>query len=456
MTWPGADGPRLPARATAPLLVLVLVLPAAALPAVAETGDTEARRREALEDLRADIRGAVDAYVAAHDDFAAAENASAREAARDEMVAAGRSVGDAFLSFERGHGNESSLNTFMQGSMPTNFYRGFERNTVLLRSLMVSAEDGDPASPAEVRSRGDAVLQALDRVESCLPDGCGSNLVGTAAQSFLVLLREGLEAILVIGAAVAYLRKSNRADKIPLVYGGVAAGVAASLGVWIALDRLLGAAASRSAGARFVVEGASMLLAATVLLYVSYWMFDKAEAREWEAYLEGEVDHRLASDRAWMLGLVGFLAVFREGVETALFLQALTTQGGAPGDVLLGLAAGTVVLAVLYYVVHGIGLRVPLRRFFVATSGLLFLLALRFAGLGVFEFQEASLIPVTPLPAVIAWFESNPLVGALAQDVLGAAATAEVLAVQGLMLAALVAGAGWAWVRDRGPEPVGR
>jgi high-affinity iron transporter len=457
MTGAGDEALRPLPPAAGPLLALLLVTSAALVPATAgaASDDVDARRRAALEDVRATVEAAVDRYVAAYGNWTAASNASAEEAARDEMAAAGRTVGAAFLKFEQGHGNESSLNAFMQGSMSSSFYRGFERDVVLLRSLMVSAEDGEPAPASEVQARGQAVDQALDRVETCLPDGCEGTLVGTAAQAFLVLLREGFEAILVLGAAVAYLRKSNRADKIPLVYGGVAAGVLASVGVWLLLQWVLGAAASTSASARVMVEGASMLLAAAVLLYVSYWMFDKAEAREWQAYLEGEVDDRLASDRAWLLGLVGFLAVFREGVETALFLQALTRQGGATGDILLGIGAAVVALAVLYYLVHGVGVRVPLRRFFVATSAVLFALALRFTGLGVFEFQEANLLPVTPLPGVVSWFEANPLAGTVARDVLGATATVEVLVAEGLLVLALVAGAGWSWTRNRRPEAAG-
>lgn len=448
-----APGRALPVALSALLLLSVLVAPVASAAAQDAPFDEGALRAD-LARFRVAVDAAVDRYAAAHGNWTSATTDTERRAARDAMASAGRDVGDAFLRFERGHGNASSLNAFIQERMPPNVYTALERNVVLLRALMVQADGGgDPVAPAEVRAQARLVTNALDRTEACIPEGCRGTLVGVAAQAFLILLREGFEAILVVGAVVAYLHKSNRGDKAPLVYVGVGAGVVASLVVWVVLDAVLGAAQPGSTAAA-LTEGLSMLLAAAVLFYVSFWLLSKAEARRWQAYIDGKVEDSLAAGRVWLLGLVGFLAVFREGVETALFLQALSTRAaGAGGDIALGLAAAGVVLAFVYAAVHVLGVKVPLRAFFLGTSALLYALAVRFVGLGVFELQEGALIPVTPIPALVGVLNAQPLASFLLQDLLGFVPTVEVLAAQGMMVAALVAGGAWTFARRAVARP---
>ncbi len=428
------------------LLLLAAALAPAGVAAAADMEDVPQAELEAkLEAFRTRLHEAVEDYEAAHGNWTSAETASNRSAARDGMEAAGREVGAAFLEFERGHGNASSLNAWMQGHMPPRFYQALERHVVLLRALMVQAGEGEAsvASVEEVRGQWSLVDRALDRAASCMPDGCRGALVGTVAQAFVVLLREGFEAILIVGAMVAYLHKSDRPEKVRHVAVGVGLGVAASLVAWFALRWVFGAAQPGSME-QTLLEGTSMLLAAAVLFYVGFWLLSKVETDRWRAYLDGKVQDSLASDRAWVLGVIGFLAVFREGVETALFLQALSLQsGGATGEILLGLGLASVLLVGIYYLVHHVGVRVPLRPFFLGTSVLLYLLAVRFAGMGVFELQEGSLLSVTALPAVATWLDAHPLVGVLAQDVMGFAPTAEVALTQGILILVLAGGATW-------------
>lgn len=434
-------------RAAAILLLAgVLLAPALAPGASAQAGSVQAQ----LDALRATIQEATDAYASAYEDYRSAPNASAREAAREGMVEAGRTVGDAFLAFERGHGDPSSLNRFMQTEMPTRFYQGFERHVVLLRALMVQAADGDPATPTDVGSQAAGVQKALDRVDGCLPDGCEGLLLGAGAQAFVVLLREGFEAVLLVGAMVAYLHKTDRPRQAKHVYAGVAAALGATLAAWIALERLLGAAGGL-VGQR-VIEGATMLLAAGVLFYVGSWLLGKIEAARWQAFLDGKLRSSLEADRAWVLGLLGFLAVFREGLETVLFVKALTIQSpGAWTEVALGGLVGLGVVLGLYALIRHVGVQVPLRSFFAATSALLLLLAIRFLGLGLFELQEALLIPVSPLVGVSSLLTEHALAGVLLQDVLGFAPTLEVAVGQLLLVALIAASAVWTWTRP-GPQ----
>lgn len=424
-------------------LVVLLVGSVLAVPLAGAAGSAGSLE-EQLSTFRSTIRSAVEDYEAAYADYKTADNASAEQDARERMTQAGHAVGQAFLAFEQGHGDEGSLSVFMQTEIGSGFYRSFERDVVMLRATMVDAASGDPATPGQIHARASPVLAGLDRAEGCMPDGCGSVLAGAGIQSFLVLLREGFEAILLVGAIVAYLHKTDRGDKRRHVWTGVLGGLAASLVAWLALDRAFSAAAARSSTAHAVLEGATMLLAALVLFYVSFWLLSKVESKRWRAFIDGRLKASLADDRAWMLGAIGFLAVFREGVETVLFVQAISLgSGGAWGEIGIGLLAGALALVGLYYAVHHAGVNVPLRTFFAVTGAALALLAVRFLGLGLFELQEAGWLPTTPMPDVASVLASSPLVGFLGRDLLGFAPTLEVVAGQALLVAIFLAGGLW-------------
>lgn len=224
-----------------------------------------------------------------------------------------------------------------------------------------------------------------------------SGALATFVQSLLILLREGFEAMLVVTALVAYLRRSGQGDKVRVIGHGVGWAVVASLGAAWALSML----PQVSGQDQEVIEGAVMLLAAAVLFHVSFWLLSKREAAAWQSYVKAQVDAAAQSGRMWALGAAAFLAVFREGAETVLFYQALVLA--SPGQMpalLAGLAAAAVLLAALYWAMRTLSFRLPIGLFFTATAGLLFFLAVSFAGKGVLELQEGKLLPITPLDLV--------------------------------------------------------
>ncbi|CAA7625924.1 FTR1 family protein [Magnetospirillum sp. SS-4] len=218
--------------------------------------------------------------------------------------------------------------------------------------------------------------------------------LATFMQSFLILLREGFEAMLVVTALVAYLRRAGQSDKVKVVWHGVGWALAASLAAAWLLTQVL----DISGQGQEVIEGAVMLVAAAVLFYVSFWLLSKREAARWQHYVKSQVDAAARSGRLWTLGLAAFLAVFREGAETVLFYQALalSSPGQAPA-LAAGMAAGALALAVLYVAMRMLSFRLPIGLFFSATAALLFLLAFTFAGKGVLELQEGRMIPITPI-----------------------------------------------------------
>ncbi len=214
-------------------------------------------------------------------------------------------------------------------------------------------------------------------------------------QSFLIILREGFEAILVVGAVVAFLLKTGHRDRLRSIWVGVALGLLASAVTAVILATLLRALPA----SREILEGATLLVAVAVLFSVSYWLISKVEAARWQQFIQEKVTTALSHGGGKALAFVAFLAVYREGAETALFYQALFSEGGnVVLPLTLGIIVGMAALAVIFTLFYRFGLRIPLRPFFTVTSALLYYMAFVFAGKGVRELQEGGAVPITLLP----------------------------------------------------------
>jgi high-affinity iron transporter len=164
------------------------------------------------------------------------------------------------------------------------------------------------------------------------------------------------------------------------------------------------------------MEGAVILVAASLMLYVSGWLMVKQDPRGWNDYLAHKADSALAKETAWAIGALAFLAVFREGAETVLFINTLaTTEGGWSVGLFVGLALATAGLAVLFYFINRIALKIPLRPLFIITSTFLFAMVIKFIGEAVQEFQEQSILPFTEVKgaAWLGWLGLNPTLEAL-------------------------------------------
>src|SRR5947207_12141896 len=179
-------------------------------------------------------------------------------------------------------------------------------------------------------------------------------------QAAVILLREGLEAMLVIAALAGYLTKAGAGHRVRALYGGSLAAVGASIiAAWLF-------AVLNSGQHSDVLEGIIILVAASLMLYVSGWLMVKQDPRGWQDFLAQKVDRALAQQTAWAVGALAFLAVFREGAETMLFVNTLaSTAGGWSAGLLSGLAAATVGLAVLFYFIKLIARKIPLRPLFI-------------------------------------------------------------------------------------------
>ena len=211
--------------------------------------------------------------------------------------------------------------------------------------------------------------------------------------AFGIIVREGLEAILVIAAIIAYLTKSGNARSLKNVYIGAVAGVIAS---FIAAA-ILGWAkqAFVSAGlAQEIIEGITALIAVCVLFYVSNWMISKAEAASWSRYIDGKVQSSVEQGSSFALAFTAFLSVFREGAEVVLFYQPMLSEGN-PGMVWAGFGAGCVLLVFIYLAITRLSIKLPIKVFFTATSILMAIMCVSFLGSGIKELAEGNVFDLT-------------------------------------------------------------
>ena len=152
---------------------------------------------------------------------------------------------------------------------------------------------------------------------------------------------------------------------------------------------------------RDIIEGLTMLVAVGVLFSVSYWLISRVEAAKWQQFIREKVNNALEHGGGRALAFVAFLAVYREGAETALFYQALFNEGAHVAlPIALGIIVGFAALAVIFTLFYRFGVRIPLRPFFSVTSVLLYYMAFVFMGTGIRELQEGNAIPITLDPRI--------------------------------------------------------
>jgi high-affinity iron transporter len=231
----------------------------------------------------------------------------------------------------------------------------------------------------------------LDRMSTRLEPFKDANTYGIF-DATIILLREGLEALLVVVALLAFLKKSGNDTKQSWVWSGAIAGLAASIVLGLGIQLLFSSAINSSN--RELLEGTVGLVAAVMLIYVSYWMHNKSSAVAWNRYIKQRSTAALAKGSLVGLAALSFLAIFREGAETVLFFLGMGS-GISAGDLFLGLAIGAILLGILGFLLVVVGVRIPMGPFFRIASILVFYLCFKFVGTGVHALQVGGIIPST-------------------------------------------------------------
>ncbi len=351
--------------------------------------------------------------------------------ARSQLQAALRAYADG----DRKRASALALSAYLNGVEPVEPLLA-ARDTPLLRGIETAMGKlrSDIAAGAGIDAiRQDAAQAVLlfDRADRVLQEGRG-DVTAAFLGSFAILLREGLEAMLVVIGMIAFLRKSGRSEALPWVHAGWTLALAAGGITWALATWLV----DISGASRELTEGLSSLFAALVLLGVGIWMHQKSLAGRWQHYLRERVSAALGRRSMVFLFVLAFVAVYREVFETILFYAAMWSPDTARA-ILAGMAAGVALLALVAWALLRLGMRLPIGKFFAWSSALIAVLAVVLAGKGVAALQEAGWIGLGAMAA--------PRV-----DWLGVFPTWQTLLAQLLVL--LVAAVGF-WINRRGERP---
>ena len=254
----------------------------------------------------------------------------------------------------------------------------------------LQAEIKRKASIELVEKVGQTIADDLKEAQQVLTQEIG--FTGLFIQSLSIIVREGFEAILIIAALITFLIKSRNRDKLKAIYMGVLIGVIGSFITAYILHEIL----NISMASQEMMEGVIMLVAVVVLFYVSYWLVSKIEATKWQSYITGKMQKAVSTGSAFTLSMVAFLSVYREGFETVLFYKALYLYAGdTTAGIIPGFLVGCAVLAVVYFLINQLGMRIPVKWFFVVTSVFLYYMAFMFMGKGLHELQMGGTLGLT-------------------------------------------------------------
>ena len=346
---------------------------------------------------------------------------------------------DAYRADRHEDASRLALSAYLDGIEPIE-PRLAARDAKLMRSVEAGMaeyrarlERGAPVSDISAQA---AVVEGLLNSASETLDRRDTGALATFVASFTILVREGLEALLLVVAIVAFLRKSGRQELMSYVHGGWISALVAGGLTWVAARYLI----DISGASRELTEGYASLFAAFVLLTVGLWMHQKSVAGHWQRYLQNNLTGILGGRSAWLLAGLAFIMVYREVFETILFYAALSSEGNASAT-LAGLVAGAAVLAAAAVALLHFSARLPIAKFFSVSSILVAVLAVVLAGKGAEALQEAGVLSVRTLPL--------PRL-----EVVGLFPSVQTLLLQGLV--ALAAFAGFAYNARSGRRASGR
>ena len=279
--------------------------------------------------------------------------------------------------------------------------KAIESNLLGLRQKI-----NDKKYSGDVKVSFTAIIVQLEQAESLMTESSMSNTTLFSA-SFIILLREGLEALLVVIALFTILMRSDKKEAVKYVHFGWIAALFAGVATWLIAQNLV----TISGASRETMEGVAALFAAIVLFYVGFWMHNKSQADQWQRYVQQNINKSLKAGTLWGISGLAFIAVYREVFETVLFYQSLLTQTASSQQHVLfsGFGAAVAILVIIAWLMIKYSIRLPIGRFFSITTYLLLTLSFILAGKAIAALQEAAIISITPFPIdfQISWLGIN-------------------------------------------------
>jgi high-affinity iron transporter len=330
------------------------------------------------------------AYLRANPDVLNASAGATLAIARDRL----RESVAALDKGDRSTASKLALSAYLDGFEPVEpalkaKNKGlFEDIEKTMGSYRNAVNGGQVAQARDIEKRLQPLLTEADGALASSNDDPLSTFIG----ALTILLREGLEALLVVVAMVAFLKKAERQDVLPYVHGGWVAALAAGGLTWAVATYVV----DLSGASREMTEGFSAIFAAVVLLSVGIWMHQKSMAGRWQAYVKQKLSAALNKRSAMMLFLLSFITVYREVFETVLFYAALWNPGNGI-YLLAGLGSGMAILAVIAWLLLRSSARLPIGKFFAVSSALVAILATVLMGKGVAALQKVGFVDSTPI-----------------------------------------------------------
>lgn len=248
------------------------------------------------------------------------------------------------------------------------------------------------------------VASMLDKIQDSSP-------ISLFIWALGIILREGLEALIIVVAIVSYLIQSGNKNRLNIVYSSLLTGIVLSFATAFVVSWIFKQNAAQS---RELIEGICMLVAVVLLFYVGFWLLSNALNKKWSNFIKGQTIEAISKNSATTLWWTVFLAVYREGAETVLFYQALFFDAKTSVDysaVFAGLGVGLFIIIVLYFLLKAGAIRIPVKQFFYITSYIIFYMVFVFTGKGVAELIEGKFITPTLLPVKfesITWLGLHP------------------------------------------------
>ncbi|WGR93896.1 cytochrome c/FTR1 family iron permease [Bradyrhizobium sp. ISRA443] len=332
----------------------------------------------------------------------------------------------AYRAGDRQHAGDLALSAYLDGFEPVEPTLGTRDRPLMER---IEGAMGDYRAAIQSGESADALAGRVQVLDNLFDDAEASLSLDSASDlsTFLgaatILLREGLEALLIVVAMIAFLRKAERMEVMPYVHAGWVGALVAGFLTWVVATWVIGI----SGASRELTEGFGSVFAAVVLLSVGIWMHGKAQADQWQRYIREKVAKALSGGSAWFLFLLAFIVVYREVFETILFYAALWTQGNG-GMILAGALSACAALALVAWAMLRYSRRLPIGKFFTYSSWLMAVLTVVLAGKGIAALQEAGIVSIAPLRLV-------PRI-----SLVGLFPTTQTVAAQVLMIAALAIG----------------
>lgn len=274
-----------------------------------------------------------------------------------------------------------------------NLRKNIEVNLMQLRHLFSKAQNAN-----QLESTLNTTMLQLTQAQQLLSESSLSNTTLFSA-SLIILLREGLEALLVVIALMTVLIRTNRRDALKYLHLGWVVALIAGGATWAVAQTLI----DISGASREMMEGFGSLFAALMLFYVGVWMHSKTHAAHWQAYINKKINSQLKAGTLWGIALLSFVAVYREIFETILFYQSLLTQtqSGQFNYFIGGLGTGIAILVLTTWGLLKYSIKLPLAKFFSTTTYLLLILSFILMGKAISALQEAAVVPINALPVHI-------------------------------------------------------